>query len=70
MIGEITLSRPLTTREVATLFQVTAQTIRAWVRAGDFPRPFRPGRRKQFWHGSDIDKALLARGIGTEKGET
>jgi excisionase family DNA binding protein len=60
MIGTITLDRPLTTREVAALFGVTPQTIRAWVREGDFPRPFRPGRRKQFWHAADIDKALLA----------
>jgi predicted DNA-binding transcriptional regulator AlpA len=70
MIGTITLNRPLTTREVAALFGVTPQTLRTWVRGGDFPPPFKPGKRKQFWHAADIDKALLAREAAAEKGQT
>jgi excisionase family DNA binding protein len=57
----------LSTRQVAELFGVGRHTLLAWVRAGRFPKPFKPGKRSCFWHASVIEEALLGReapGVG------
>jgi predicted DNA-binding transcriptional regulator AlpA len=53
----------LNSRQVADLFGISTVTLRSWVHAGRFPKPFQPGgeRGKCFWHPSVIEQALLSR---------
>jgi predicted DNA-binding transcriptional regulator AlpA len=55
----LTDSRPYTLRQVAERFEVTTQTIRNWIKAGKFPRPYQPGGRNMYWSAADIERALL-----------
>jgi hypothetical protein len=48
--------------EVAALCHVQAQTIRVWIKAGNFPAGFTvPGGRKLLWRAADVERFLLDR---------
>jgi excisionase family DNA binding protein len=60
--------KPLTLDDVCAVFGVTRMTIYKWVKAGRFPKPYRPGKRRVFWHPADIERTLLTRGAAAGKG--
>jgi predicted DNA-binding transcriptional regulator AlpA len=51
----------LSLREVAATFGVTPQTVRAWVRAGRFPRPLDIGVGKLLWSPRAVERVLAGR---------
>jgi predicted DNA-binding transcriptional regulator AlpA len=53
--------------EVAALMGCERHSISRWVKLGTFPAPFKPGRKKLFWHCSVIERYLLERGAATGK---
>jgi excisionase family DNA binding protein len=62
-----TATKPLSTKQVCELLNITDRTLRNWVRHGVFPRPLPIGRRKKWWNADDVERALS--GQMTENGE-
>jgi predicted DNA-binding transcriptional regulator AlpA len=57
------VTRRLVTRaEVLAMTRVSKDTIRAWIKAGRFPAPVRPGGgkgKKSLWDRAAVEKALV-----------
>ncbi len=55
----ISTTRAIPLREVAQMFGVTGQTVRAWVRQGKFPPPLAFSPHKLVWSPAAVERALL-----------
>jgi predicted DNA-binding transcriptional regulator AlpA len=57
--------RVVTLKAVARAFDTNRQSVWEWIKAGTFPKPFRPGggHGRVYWHASVIEEALKRSGM-------